>query len=69
MTPGVPGAPEPRIYPRSGYFLVMYISENEIQQKCNMNAFDDEHMYSMVSIISTVTIISTGLDFFEMSLL
>ena len=25
MTPGVPGAPEPRIYPRSGYFLVWYI--------------------------------------------
>ena len=22
MTPGVPGAPEPRMYPRSGYFLV-----------------------------------------------
>ena len=21
-TPGVPGAPEPRMYPRSGYFLV-----------------------------------------------
>ena len=25
MTPGVPGAPEPRMYPRSGYFLVFYI--------------------------------------------
>ena len=24
MTPGVPGAPEPRIYPCSGYFLVAY---------------------------------------------
>ena len=24
MTPGVPGAPEPRMYPRSGYFLVSY---------------------------------------------
>ena len=24
MTPGVPGAPEPRMYPRSGYFLVKY---------------------------------------------
>ena len=24
MTPGVPGAPEPRMYPRSGYFLVTY---------------------------------------------
>ena len=23
MTPGVPGAPEPRMYPRSGYFLVL----------------------------------------------
>ena len=23
MTPGVPGAPEPRMYPRSGYFLVI----------------------------------------------
>ena len=22
MTPGVPGAPEPRMYPRSQYFLV-----------------------------------------------
>ena len=22
MTPGVPGAPKPRMYPRSGYFLV-----------------------------------------------
>ena len=22
VTPGVPGAPEPRMYPRSGYFLV-----------------------------------------------
>ena len=26
MTPGVPGAPEPRMYPRSGYFLVTYVS-------------------------------------------
>ena len=26
MTPGVPGAPEPRMYPRSGYFLVGPIS-------------------------------------------
>ena len=25
MTPGVPGAPEPRMYPRSGYFLVITI--------------------------------------------
>ena len=25
MTPGVPGALEPRMYPRSGYFLVIYI--------------------------------------------
>ena len=24
MTPGVPGAPESRMYPRSGYFLVNY---------------------------------------------
>jgi hypothetical protein len=24
MTPGVPGAPEPRMYPHSGYFLVDY---------------------------------------------
>ena len=24
LTPGVPGAPEPRIYPRSRYFLVIY---------------------------------------------
>ena len=23
MNPGVPGAPEPRMYPRSGYFLVI----------------------------------------------
>ena len=25
ITPGVPGAPEPRMYPGSGYFLVRYI--------------------------------------------
>ena len=24
LTPGVPGAPEPRMYLRSGYFLVVY---------------------------------------------
>ena len=23
VDPGVPGAPEPRLYPRSGYFLVV----------------------------------------------
>ena len=28
MTPGVPGAPEPRMYPRSGYFLVYHNSNN-----------------------------------------
>ena len=26
MTPGVPGAPESRMYPRSVYFLVLYNS-------------------------------------------
>jgi hypothetical protein len=25
VTPGIPGAPEPRMYPRSGYFLVRNI--------------------------------------------
>ena len=25
LTPGVPGAPEPRMYPRSGYFLVVVV--------------------------------------------
>ena len=30
MTPGVPGALEPRMYPRSGYFLIRYNSESVI---------------------------------------
>ena len=29
MTPGVPGAPEPRMYPRSRYFLVYTYIENK----------------------------------------
>jgi len=30
MTPGVPGAPKPRMYPRSGYFLVIdYLGKQE----------------------------------------
>ena len=29
MTPGVPGAPEPRMYPRSMYFLVKPNREND----------------------------------------
>ena len=27
MTPGVPGALEPRMYPRSGYFLLEYFKK------------------------------------------
>ena len=27
LTPGVPGAPEPRMYPHSGYFLVYHYFE------------------------------------------
>ena len=30
LTPGVPGAPEPRMYPRSGYFLVLNKMQNFI---------------------------------------
>ena len=30
LTPGVPGAPEPRMYPRSGYFLVSQTATNDL---------------------------------------
>ena len=33
LTPGVPGAPEPRMCWRSGYFLVSYISKFSILSK------------------------------------
>ena len=35
MTPGVPGAPEPRMYPRSGYFLVLNNSKITASRKRN----------------------------------
>jgi len=35
ITPGVPGAPEPRMYPRSGYFLVLNNSKTIVSRKTN----------------------------------
>ena len=32
MTPGIPGAPEPRMYPRSGYFLVVSKTLSKLQE-------------------------------------
>ena len=33
MSTGIPGAPEPRMYPRSGYFLVLNNSKNTADRK------------------------------------
>ena len=56
MTPGVPGAPEPRMYQRSGYFLVKTKTEVKcvkkhletdllIIKKCSVAGDGKEYVY------------------------
>ena len=47
VTPGVPGAPEPRMYPRSGYFLVTTNSIAPVTFRCVLL---DLSTYSKASI-------------------
>ena len=43
LTPGVPGAPEPRMYPRSGYFLVW--NKIKLQKKNFLQTVKPEQLY------------------------
>ena len=48
MTPGVPGAPEPGMYPSSRYFLVLYITlflDLFMPVHCDNINFDQIHSY------------------------
>ena len=56
VTPGVPDAPEPRMYPRSGYFLVVYVTANTAR-KYNWTTAGTDSRLTVVSHICSVYLV------------